>query len=83
VAPEVVILKALYNGEALVIKGQISEYIDNLYINGNHVNLGEYPIVGKPIPFDYVTFDPNISELNIEAADGLGNQFTSIINLKW
>lgn len=80
--PKVNILRVLSDGKVILVQGQISEYTDYLYINGKHVNLGEFHIPGEPITFDYIITDLKTSALNIEAVDTLGNRFISTVDLQ-
>ena len=83
IAPNVSIVKAISNGDVLIVTGEISEYIDKLYINSTHVMLGEFNMPGEAITFDFIVRDINISELNIDAEDALGNRFTLTAGLIW
>lgn len=80
--PKVDIQRVLSDGKVIMVQGQISEYTDHLYINGKHVNLGEFHIPGEAITFDYIITDLKTSALNIEAVDSLGNRFMSTVNLQ-
>lgn len=83
IAPVVELKKAVSDGEILVITGQISEFADHLYINNEHICLGEWYDKDEPITFTYILTDTNTSVLNIEAIDAYGNNFTASVNLQW
>ena len=75
ISPVVTISSARVEKGELIISGEISEYAEDFYINGEHIMLGEFNRPGEPIPFDYRVAYSCIESLKISAVDYYGNSF--------
>jgi len=64
--------------------GRIISFILILSVfSGSSLAYGSSIEVGEAITFDFIVRDINISELNIDAEDALGNRFTLTAGLIW